>query len=900
MTGKPPLYYTFGNHMHWVDMQWLWGYHVLPGSVDDMLRLIDETGARGNVNFDAIGYEKMAVECPEHLAKLKDAVARGLVEPVGCSYGQPYGLFHGGESNIRQLTFGVRTTRRLLGVRPRTFWEEEFYFFPQLPQMLAQCGYTGASLFFQWTWHTPEVPKEPCSLILWEGADGTRLPTLPRNELNVHQWPEDFDGLLDKAGAWANPAVVQWLELMPSKDWMCRSEVLLPRLRELMKDERFDVRPRTAGKLIEELLAATPSPPVKHYTMDDVWHGMTLGKNEDAHPKSSRECERAILEAEAQSAMISLFGRPYPRWDVYPTWELDEAWRELLVAQHHDNHECEGLCGDIAHPQFMKCERMIRETGSRSSDALQDRFGGFDAKGLIGINFLGWPRECCTLEWARLNGSDLIEGVPPFGYRLLPDAELKTLRKIELVETQSHVTLRRGEFEIEIERASGTISRVKHPAWGDRRDPFPIPLPSFQFLKDGKPVQLKPRALASPEPSRAEAFYSSRGKFAAVTIWLAPPDSPTHHLAVAITMDPIDDAIAISITDSWFREQDPGLAGALAVEIAPPFHPACILADTPMSCNPIDPRGIFRRKYPKGDWMTSPQWFEKVARPFTGHSFVDFLSKAGSDSSGMLVLTGGSQQWLRTEGGGRLIVDAVDPWDERNAPGHAVLGFEPFTIRIHPHRGLTNASRVRLARAFETRGTCGVGWNYEPRSDLPPVFGPLSVENAPNVLAHAFFRESMKSGEHLPHWAGHRMFEASGGLCDHPFVIRLVEWDGQPAEVTLKLAGPVAMAAKANLLGEVLNERPRGAGIGPAGWSPLDTGWLECTPCEQPAWAIVGGKPIEFRGKPIEWTQVRFAMRPREIATIYADMVMGRKQFRDLDAKREVWATVHKEPGKKE
>ena len=109
---RTPLYYTFGNHMHWVDMQWLWGYEVLPGCVDDMLRLIDQTGAKGNVNFDGVGYEKMAAECPGALAKLRSAIERGVVEPVGCSYGQPYGLFHGGESNVRQLTFGARTARR--------------------------------------------------------------------------------------------------------------------------------------------------------------------------------------------------------------------------------------------------------------------------------------------------------------------------------------------------------------------------------------------------------------------------------------------------------------------------------------------------------------------------------------------------------------------------------------------------------------------------------------------------------------------------------------------------------------------------------------------------------------------------------------------------------------------
>src|SRR5262245_58127734 len=103
-----PLYYTFGNHMHWVDMPWLWGYDVLPSSVRDMLALCAATGARGNVNFDAVGYEKLAAESPEALAELRDAIVRGNIEVVGGSYGQPYGLFQGGESNVRQRVFGAR------------------------------------------------------------------------------------------------------------------------------------------------------------------------------------------------------------------------------------------------------------------------------------------------------------------------------------------------------------------------------------------------------------------------------------------------------------------------------------------------------------------------------------------------------------------------------------------------------------------------------------------------------------------------------------------------------------------------------------------------------------------------------------------------------------------------
>lgn len=874
MSARPPLYYTFGNHMHWVDMQWLWGYHVLPGSVDDMLRLIDETGARGNVNFDAVGYEKMAVECPEHLAKLRDAVVRGLVEPVGCSYGQPYGLFHGGESNIRQLTYGVRTTRRLLGVRPRTFWEEEFYFFPQLPQMLAQCGYTGASLFFQWTWHTPEVPKEPCSLILWEGADGTRLPTLPRNELNVHQWPEDFDGLLDKAGAWLNPAVVQWLELMPSKDWMCRSEVLLPRLRELMKDERFDVRPRTAGRLIEELLAATPSPPVKHYTMDDVWHGMTLGKNGDAHPRRSLGVEHRLLDAESISAVASLFGRPYPRWDVYPTWELEEAWRELLAAQHHDNHECEGLCGDIARPSFDRADGLATTSGGAAYERLSDpeskQVRLRNPFGAVATRMAGGFRAGMTSE------------VPAFGYVTI-DRKLVMRPKLSATTHEregDQIILRRGRCEARFSTTSGALLDFKCPAFPDGLADGLSPL--FQLVV-GK----------AATPLECEGVNVNRNEWGLagmVTAAMRLGGDEGFELEFEFAADG-SDCLDVSITHAHsIGKPGPGLLNSVRAAVRLREPPAAILADSPFAADFIREPRDGARKYPRGDWMTSPQWFEQVRAPFTSHSFCDLLSGQDATAPGLLVLHDGSQQFFKTSAGVDVVLTAYDPWDEARyeVPPNVLMN-----LRLMPHMGTNSSDRVRATWAIRGRSPL-----LAPAL-IPGVFGPLSLENAPNVLAHAFFRESMKSGEHLPHWAGHRMFEASGGLCDHPFVIRLVEWDGQPAEVTLKLAGPVAMAAKANLLGEVLNERPRGAGIGPAGWSPLDTGWLECAPCEPPAWAVVGGKPIEFLGKPIEWTQVRFAMRPREIATIYADMVMGRKQFRDLDAKREVWATVHKESERK-
>src|SRR5690606_21240884 len=196
-----------------------------------------------------------------------------------------------------------------------------------------------------------------------------------------------------------------------------RSEVLLPRLQELFADPRFDVRPRTCAQLIDELLRTDGSGtsdaiPERCYGPDDIWHGMTLGKNADRHPRTSRRVENEITRAEAVATLASLLGRPYPSWDVYPTWELDEAWRECLAAQHHDNHECEGLCGFIGFQQFDKASAAASEVYARSIGQIEDR-----AQRRMAVNRLGWAvrkRHAASDERGRPAMVEI--EIPPFGY----------------------------------------------------------------------------------------------------------------------------------------------------------------------------------------------------------------------------------------------------------------------------------------------------------------------------------------------------------------------------------------------------------------------------------------------------------------------------------------------------
>lgn len=839
---RKPLYFTFGNHMHWVDMEWLWGYGVLPDSVRDMLALVAATGARGNINFDGIGYEKIAVEAPDALAELREAVHDGRIEVTGASYGQPYGLFHGGESNVRQRVFGVRAVMRLLGTRPCTFWEEEFDFFPQLPQILAGTGFTGASLFFQWTWHTPVIPEERTPLVRWEGVDGTQLPALAKTALCLHQWPEDLEGRLDSAlvAELDEPVLVQWLELMPSPDWMCRSEVLLGRLRELFADARFELRPRTLGNLLVELDDGTA--PVRRYTMDEVFHGVSLGKNGDRMPRWSHRCEERVLLAESLATVTGLCGRPYPSWDVYPTWELDEAWRELLSAQHHDNHECEGLCGFVGATSFERSAALSGQVTQRAVAMLARRTRAPDDSddALLVYNQLGWPRDIAVEGAAGAPGT-VARHVPAHGWVVLGrDREPGAL--IRARETGDLIRLERETLSVDVCPRTGRIVQLASAECPDGAIADGAALGAITVQHDGRTVGLDAPEVALHERAGREPVVVVAGEHA------------IGRVSLEIELHPVLPAMSMQVRIEHHTRPDPGMHAGAQLQLANTLgNGGVLLHDTPYCVDEVvaDRDDGFCRKYPSGDWMTSEQWFETVRRPFTSLSMVD-LQRARDDPRAILVLHDGSQAWFRTEDGVRCLLDMYDPWDEDHYEGRVTARFAFIA-----HRGMRHAQRFRLAQEHRAVTVTRALQHGGAPKDLPAAFCGLHVD-APNVAVTAFHRESRRAAELLAN-----AFHPS---VRNPFVVRLVELDGEGADVTLRLPGPVARAARTDLMGEL-----RGAAE------------LRASPCAPPP-----------GGADIEWHALSFAMRPREIATVMLDLELGRHVPRNLDAHRHVWARVHR------
>ncbi len=839
-----PVYYTFGNHQHWVDFHWLWGYYVMPDALDDMRVFCDATGAKGCVNFDALGYEKMAFESPEALQALRQDVASGRFEIVGGSYGQPYGLFHGGESNIRHMVYGVRAAMRTLGVQVRTFWEEEFDFFPQLPQVLRGVGVDKASLYFQWTWHTPEVPREAEPVVWWQGLDGSRVLSVTRNRLNLHQWPEDFQILLDelvdfgpeevlRRGEGVTPAdpapegmkqapitplILQWLELMPSPDWMCRSELMIPKMQELMNDSRFEVKHATLGEYLEAVKAERSEFPVRQYGMADVWHGMSLGKNGDFMRRKARQCESELLSAETLASMMGAFGRPYPQWDVYPTWELEEGWRELLTGQHHDNEECERLCGYVGEYSYDRSFSLSNHVLTNNLELLAKRVEA--PKGaVVAYNPLGWERDGIVSDD---EGRDLVaRNVPAFGYvAVQPGGD--TAIRAGWVLTEDKAVGKLGETLVEVDLRKAAIDQICTKEFPDGLLKEGRPLLELVQTVDGKPMRL-----GDPEKAAWTAAVTPNADLS-----LESPEG----VVLTIGIDPMSHAVDLQVAVMNQPEPDGGMNPGLQTRFDLNVPGAKLVADQPLSVTEVTPVAKGLKKYPGGDWMTSKQWFEEVHNVFTALTLVDL----DAGERGALIVHDGSQQWFQDENGLRNLLSSYDPWDEAFYRNSFVANF-----RILTHGRVERAVLWRAAQEFlrpleaETKKS--------ESGDVPATFC-LATCDAPNVCMTALHRETEHDGKRLGNYAG-----AGVG---HPYVMRLVEYSGLAAEATVTLPGPVAKACRTNLMGAVE---------------------AELTPTRE------GERSV-----------LRFPVRPYEVVTLVFDLVIGRKRFRDLDAHRDVWATVHR------
>ncbi len=620
------VFYTFGNHMHWIDMEWMWGPGTLENSTKEMLDLVEKNNLNGAINFDAIGYEYLAWKYPETFKRLKKAIEDGKIEIAAGTYTQPYPLFIGEESNIQQIVVGIKTCERLFGVRPKLFWEEEFYFFPQLPQILLQSGYDVYSFFFQETWHTPYVPKFYEPTFIWQGKDGSEIAALAFTDLCVHQWPEHLKKSIDTSlKDESEPVVIQWLELLNSPKWMCRAELIEKEMKKLQELFEFEpIRP-------SEILAIRKPQKRIYFKSFELYHGLSIGKNGNTLQVERRKIENKLLDAQALAA-TAYVNNLSPQWSEYPSWEIEEAQRFLMISQAHDIDECEGFCGDIGKTYLKTAQEIIDPVIKRYMDMFSKMANKrFE---ICVFNPLPWERK---------------------GYAKLQEAE--EIVAIDRMPALSICGINASHYEeIPVEVSEDCIEIYWHDA---KYKVFPSGIIRTEL--NGKDYEFNRLFCADHKVERVSPLGFKRILPDLVEVRALTKIGP-YSCDQRIYFGELNDWIEIEVQIELLERPKPGYAGGLMVEIQGNDQIRNLRYDYPFGVEEGLPSVEHYRYYPKGSWMTSEKFFEKIVNHFASFRFVQILTEGAKFS----FLHKGNHGFIRDGSKLYCVLYLYDPWDEEN------------------------------------------------------------------------------------------------------------------------------------------------------------------------------------------------------------------------------------------
>jgi hypothetical protein len=339
---EPPLYLLSYDHGGLV----LWGIPHLVATLRDAVQWLDRyPGFKIGLENEAYTYDYLAEHQPAVLEEIRGYLKKykGRFDIGTCTYGQPLSTYINEESNIRQIQYAQLANRKHFGVTPAIYLMSEHAMHGQIPQILSGFGFQGAIMRTHYMMYGYN-PTFDVSVGLWVGADGTRIWAIPTYQgegaefgrTPVDNWiltrcpgPECLGNSLEdfaKKFAHLRPLIAT------------RADDAALRREELVK--QTETHRGYRWLLLEDLAAAFPAPTQELKTQpNDFKTRMPWGYCGNEIWMGCRKAEMAVLRAERLAAFESLLG------GTSREAQLEKAWKELLVSQHHDVQIC-GLLPD--------------------------------------------------------------------------------------------------------------------------------------------------------------------------------------------------------------------------------------------------------------------------------------------------------------------------------------------------------------------------------------------------------------------------------------------------------------------------------------------------------------------------------------------------------------------------
>jgi len=341
-TRKHPVYLLTYDHGGYV----LWGTDHFEEHLQSAYEWLDKYPAfKIGLDNECFAYDIYSQAAPEIIANIQNALKKykGRFAIGSSTYGQPLSVYVSEESNVRHLTYAIYANKRHFDAAPPVYVISEHALHSQIPQLIVQAGYKGALMrthFMMYGYN----PTYNSPFGWWEGSDGTRIRTVPTyggqgnqfglttfDNWTLTRWPDSTDRSLedfDEKFAGIDPLLGSRFD-----DAGLRCEKLAAHVQQnsdkykfILLEEMLDLYDENP----KDVYSPSPNEFVTRmpwgYCGNEIWNGC-------------RRSETNTVTAEKANAIAVLEG------GTDNTALLEEAWKYLLAAQHHDVQIC-GLLGE--------------------------------------------------------------------------------------------------------------------------------------------------------------------------------------------------------------------------------------------------------------------------------------------------------------------------------------------------------------------------------------------------------------------------------------------------------------------------------------------------------------------------------------------------------------------------
>ncbi len=278
-------------------------------------------------------WDTVQVQTPEAYEQLKSIVTDKRVEFTNPTYAQPYAYNVSGESLIRQFEYGIRRIHRHFpGVQFTTYSVEEPCFTSSLPQILRSFGFKYGVLKCPNTCWGGYVQGYGGELVNWVGPDGTSILAVPRYACEALEENSTW-----QTTAWANSdaylkacreAGIENPAGMCFQDAGWKNGPWIGSGDSIKNNSTYV----TWKEYIEDVSIGKTNDNW-HFTQEDVRVNLMWGSQVlQRIGRQVREAENQVVMAEKLGTMAFLENS-----SIYNQEIMDEAWRTLMLAQHHDS-----------------------------------------------------------------------------------------------------------------------------------------------------------------------------------------------------------------------------------------------------------------------------------------------------------------------------------------------------------------------------------------------------------------------------------------------------------------------------------------------------------------------------------------------------------------------------------